>query len=168
MTALEHGLTYQYTRETPTVAGLELAGRYRPAGRDEVGGDWYEVLERGPGRLVLAVGDVVGHDITAAAAMVQLRAVARTLALEEDLDSGAVLHRLAEANRLLDITAYATMLFARLTRTDDDRWELAWASAGHLPPLLLTPEGTPLDQAVGGLPLIPGVSRDLPGRTAAA
>lgn len=174
-TALEHGLTYQHTRETalvlqhallsapPKVPGLELAGRYRPAGRDEVGGDWYDVLELGPGRLALAVGDVIGHDMNAAAAMGQLRAVLRTLALEEDLDPGAALERLAEANRLLDITAYATVLFARLTRADDG-WDLAWASAGHLPPLLITPAGAarPLEQAVGGLPLIPGFGGPYP------
>ncbi len=174
-TALEHGLTYQHTRETalvlqhsllsdpPTVPGLELAGRYRPAGRDEVGGDWYDVLELGPGRLALAVGDVVGHDMTAAAAMGQLRAALRTLALEEDLDPGAVLGRLAEANRMLDITTYATVLFARLVRAGGE-WNLTWASAGHLPPLLVTPDGTarPLDQAAGGVPLIPGFAGPYP------
>jgi serine phosphatase RsbU (regulator of sigma subunit) len=164
--ALEHGLSFQHTRDTalvlqrsllsapPTVDGLEIAARYEPAGRDEVGGDWYDAFEVGPGRLAIAVGDVVGHDITAAAAMGQLRAVLRALALDADLDPGAVLDRLAEANRRLHITAFATVLFARLTRIHGG-WTLSWASAGHPPPLLVEPAhpARPLTRALG-IPLL--------------
>jgi GAF domain-containing protein len=153
-TALEHGLSYQHTRETalvlqhamltppPTVPGLELCARYLPAGHDEIGGDWYDAFQIGPGRLALAVGDVVGHDITAAAAMGQLRAALRTLAMQEDLDPGGVLDRLAEVNQCLHITRFATAVFARLTRTGPG-WSLTLASAGHLPPVLLEPHAAP-------------------------
>jgi GAF domain-containing protein len=160
--ALGHGLSYQRTRHTalvlqrsllsapPTVAGLQLCARYEPAGRDEVGGDWYDAFEPAPGQLALAVGDVVGHDITAAAAMGQLRAVLRALAMEEHLDPGAVLDRLAGANRCLHITSLATVLFARLSRAAHG-WTLNWASAGHPPPLLIPPGGParPLEQTRG-------------------
>ena len=169
--ALEHGLSYQQTRETalilqqslltdpPKVHGLEMAGRYRPAGRDEVGGDWYDAFTLDSGRLALAVGDVVGHDITAAAAMGQLRAVLRTLAIDESLDPGAVLERLAAANRLLDITPFATAIFGRLVPAED-AWELTWSSAGHLPPLLIEADGTVarLEVATGGTALARGVA----------
>ncbi len=151
--ALEHGLSFQHTRETalvlqqsllsdpPSVPELELAARYRPAGRDQVGGDWYDAFQLESGQVALAVGDVVGHDITAAAAMGQLRATLRTLAMNESLDPAAVLERLAMANRLLDITPFATAVFGRLVRLGTG-WSLSWASAGHLPPLLIEPDGT--------------------------
>jgi serine phosphatase RsbU (regulator of sigma subunit) len=169
--ALEQGLVYEQSRRTalvlqrsllsepPQVDGLQVCVRYEPAGRDEVGGDWYDAFELEPGRLVLAVGDVVGHDITAAAAMGQLRAVLRTLAMEQDLPAGAVLDRLAEANRCLHITPFATAVFARLVRKEPREWVLSWASAGHLPPILLEP-GRPsrvLEQQ-GGLALAPSVN----------
>jgi serine phosphatase RsbU (regulator of sigma subunit) len=150
--SLEHGLTHQRTREVslvlqrallcapPQVAGLQVCVRYRPAGHDEVGGDWYDVLELGPGRLALTVGDVVGHDINAAAAMGQLRAVLRALAIEGDAEPGPVLTRLAAANARLGITAYATVVFARITRAPTG-WDLTWSNAGHPPPVLIDPDG---------------------------
>jgi GAF domain-containing protein len=169
-TALGHRLTYEQSRRTalvlqrsllsepPVVEGLQLCVRYEPAGRDEVGGDWYDAFEIAPGRLVLAVGDVVGHDITAAAAMGQLRAVLRSQAMQESLSPAEVLDRAAQANSCLHITAFATALFARLTRVGTT-WELTWSSAGHLAPVLLEP-GRParsLDQH-GGVALAPGVA----------
>jgi serine phosphatase RsbU (regulator of sigma subunit) len=173
--ALARRLTYEQSRHTalvlqrslllepPTVAGLQVCMRYEPAGRDEVGGDWYDAFELAPGRLVLAVGDVVGHDITAAAAMGQLRAVLRSQAMQESLSPAEVLDRVAEANSCLHITPFATALFARLNRVGAG-WELSWSSAGHLPPLLLEP-GRParsLEQH-GGVALAPGIA--VPHRT---
>jgi GAF domain-containing protein len=169
-TALAHRLTYEQSRHTalvlqrsllsepPMVDGLQVCVRYEPAGRDEVGGDWYDAFELAPGQLALAVGDVVGHDIIAAAAMGQLRAVLRSLAMEDDLDPGAVLDRLAEANRCLGITPFATAIFARLTRADEG-WELTWSSAGHLAPVLLEPgrPARPLEQR-GGVALAPSIT----------
>lgn len=163
--ALQHGLSYQHTRETalvlqhsllsvpPAVPGLEIAARYRPAGRDEVGGDWYDAFALDDDRVALAVGDVVGHDIIAAAAMGQLRAVLRAFAME-DLDPGAVLDRVAAANRRLHITGFATAMFGRLVRLEAG-WGLAWASAGHHPPLLVEPDGKarPLVHPAGGCAL---------------
>ena len=174
-TALAHRLTYEASRNTalvlqrsllsepPVVRGLQVCVRYEPAGRDEVGGDWYDAFELAPGRLVLAVGDVVGHDITAAAAMGQLRAVLRSQAMQETLSPAEVLDRVAEANRCLHITAFATALFARLTRAGDG-WELTWSSAGHPAPVLLEPgrPARPLEQQ-GGVALVPGVT--IPHRT---
>lgn len=163
--ALEHGLSYQATRESalvlqrslltdpPTVPGLQICARYRPAGRDEVGGDWYDAFRRGADQLALVIGDVVGHDITAAAAMGQLSATLRALALDRGDGPSAILDRLGAINTQLSITPFATLLFATLTR-GDHRWTMRWASAGHPPPLLLTSRGVQLLERVRGTALV--------------
>ncbi|HXT45382.1 MAG TPA: SpoIIE family protein phosphatase [Pseudonocardiaceae bacterium] len=163
--ALEHGMSYQATRESamvlqrslltepPSVSGLRICARYRPAGRDEVGGDWYDAFQRGPDQLALVIGDVVGHDITAAAAMGQLSAILRGLALDRSDGPAAILDRLGAINTQLGITPFATLLFATLTRVDD-RWTMCWASAGHPPPLLLTSCGVQLTERVRGTALV--------------
>lgn len=163
--ALEHGLSYQATRKSalvlqrslltdpPTVPGLQICARYRPAGRDEVGGDWYDAFQRGTDQLVLVIGDVVGHDITAAAAMGQLSATLRALALDRCDGPAAILDRLVAINTQLRITPFATLLIATLTRVDD-RWTMRWASAGHPPPLLLTSRGVQLLERVRGTALV--------------
>jgi serine phosphatase RsbU (regulator of sigma subunit)/PAS domain-containing protein len=150
--ALGHGLSYQRTRgsasvlqrslltEPPRVDGLELCARYRPAGRDEVGGDWYDAFERAPGQLALVIGDVLGHDITAAAAMAQLRATLRSVALDRPDGPADVLGRLESINTRLGITPLATLVHAYLTRCAQG-WRLRWANAGHPPPLLVRPDG---------------------------
>src|SRR5581483_157514 len=61
--------------------GLEVAAHYEPAtAHTEVGGDWYDVVSRDDGSVVLIVGDVAGHGIDAAAAMAELRFAARAYA----------------------------------------------------------------------------------------
>ncbi len=169
--ALGHGLSYQRTRdsalvlqrslltEPPEIDGLDICVRYRPAGRDEVGGDWYDAFERRPGQLAVVIGDVVGHDITAAAAMGQLRATLRGLAVDRSGGPAAALDRLVTINERLAITEFATLILGHLTR-DREQWILRWACAGHPPPLLVAPDGGTqlLDQAAG-LALIPGVTR---------
>jgi serine phosphatase RsbU (regulator of sigma subunit) len=163
--ALEHGMSYQATRESalvlqrsllpgpPTVPGLQICARYRPAGRDEVGGDWYDAFLRRPDQLVVVIGDVVGHDITAAAAMGHLSATLRGLALDRCDGPAAILDRLARINTRLTITPFATLIYANLTRTDN-RWTMRWASAGHPPPLLLTPSGAQLLERLPGAALV--------------
>ena len=69
-------------QELPAIAGLELACRYLPAGGTSLGGDWYDVFELPGGRVALAVGDVVGHGVVAAAVMAQLRTALRAYAAE--------------------------------------------------------------------------------------
>ena len=173
--ALEHGLSYQATRESamvlqrslltdpPTVPGLQICVRYRPAGRDEVGGDWYDAFLRRPDQLAVVIGDVVGHDITAAAAMGHLRATLRGLALDRCEGPATILDRLAAINTRLAITPFATLLYANLTRTGD-HWTMRWASAGHPPPLLITLRGAQLLERVTGTAL---VSSRTPPRTEA-
>jgi GAF domain-containing protein len=173
--ALERGLSYQATRESalvlqrslltepPHVPGLQICARYRPAGRDEVGGDWYDAFVRRPDQLAVVIGDVVGHDITAAAAMGQLRATLRGLALDRSDGPAVILDRLAALNTRLMITPFATLLYGNLTRTGSE-WTMRWASAGHPPPLLLTSRGARLLERVRGSAL---VTTTTPARTEA-
>jgi serine phosphatase RsbU (regulator of sigma subunit) len=111
-----------------------MAVRYLPATRGvEVGGDFYDVVRLPGDEVGLAVGDVVGHDITAAATMGQLRSVYRAL-LADAPSPGAVIDRLQTGWPLLGLQRMATALFASL---DLASGRLRIASAGHPPPVLL-------------------------------
>ncbi|SDE83780.1 PAS fold-containing protein [Blastococcus fimeti] len=137
-------------------AGFELAVRYVPAAREsQVGGDWYDVFAQPDGSTTLVIGDVVGHDTRAAATMGQLRGVLRGIAYASSAGPAGVLTRLDAAIEGLGLGALATVLVGRLERPEaaDGAARLRWSSAGHLPPLLLTPHGTVevLDGARPGL-----------------
>jgi serine/threonine-protein kinase RsbW len=118
----------------PVVEGLVVAVRYLPATRGvEIGGDFYDVVQLAGGPVALAVGDVVGHDITAAATMGQLRSVYRALLVDRPTPS-AVIDRLQASWSLLDLQRMATALFATL---DPTTGQLHIASAGHVAPLVV-------------------------------
>ena len=118
----------------PPVPGLAVAVRYLPASRGaEVGGDFYDVVPLPGGQVALAVGDVVGHDIRAAAVMGQLRSVYRALLADRPPPS-AVIDRLQAGWSLLGLQLMATALFGVL---DPGSGRLRLASAGHLAPLLV-------------------------------
>jgi serine/threonine-protein kinase RsbW len=119
----------------PDIPGLSTAVRYLAATQGvEVGGDFYDVVPLPNGQVALAVGDVVGHDITAAATMGQLNSVYRALLVDGPSPS-AMIDRLQASWSLLGLQRMATALFAAL---DPATGQLAIASAGHLPPLLIT------------------------------
>jgi serine phosphatase RsbU (regulator of sigma subunit) len=135
----------------PRRPGLEVAVRYRPAqARDEVGGDWYDVIPLDGDRTALAVGDVMGSGIPAATTMGRLRTATTTLA-DLDLDPARILTHLDKITRELD-PYIATCVYAV--------YDPHQAVAGHLPPALVRtgepprlldlPTGTPL--GVGGVP----------------
>jgi serine phosphatase RsbU (regulator of sigma subunit) len=134
-----HALQANLLPPTPhAVAGLSTAVRYLAATHGvEVGGDFYDVVALPGGEVALAVGDVVGHDITAAATMGQLTSVYRALLVDGPSPS-AMIDRLQASWSVLGLQRMATALFATL---DSATGQLAVASAGHLPPLLVT-EGT--------------------------
>jgi serine/threonine-protein kinase RsbW len=120
--------------EPPQLAGLCLAVRYLAATYGvEVGGDFYDVVRLPDEQIALAVGDVVGHDITAAATMGQLNSVYRALLADRPAPS-AMIDRLQASWSLLGLQRMATALFATL---DPATGQLRIASAGHPPPLLL-------------------------------
>jgi PAS domain S-box-containing protein len=122
----------------PQIEGVELAARYLPGARGAaIGGDWYDVLERPDGRVALVVGDVVGHGLRAAATMGQLRNAFRAYGLVESSPAEVV----ARINRLVMSgveDAMATVVYLVLDR---ETGEVSYSSAGHPPPLVLTPDG---------------------------
>lgn len=117
----------------PSVPGLDVVARYRPASDTlAVGGDWYEAIDLGEGRVGIAVGDVAGKGVDAAAVMGRVRTAMRAYALEHR--SPAEVLRLV--NSYYDRTrgdVFATTLYAVVDR---DAQELRVASAGHLPPIV--------------------------------
>ncbi|MFG3024593.1 SpoIIE family protein phosphatase [Streptomyces sp. NPDC048254] len=127
----------------PQPGRLRLAARYQPApAGSQVGGDWYDAFELKDGTLALVIGDVVGHDLTAAAGMAQLHGILRSLAWDHTGPPGAVVDRLDDAMPAITTVSMATLVLARVEgHPHTGPWTLRWTSAGHPPPLLLTPGG---------------------------
>ena len=123
----------------PTIAGLELACRYLPAAGSSLGGDWYDAFELPGGRIALAVGDVVGHGVAAAAAMAQLRTALRAYAVEERPPAAVV----GAVNRMMWELGPAAMTTLAYLVLDPAEETLELVLAGHPPPLLIGPDGRP-------------------------
>ncbi|MGV9810683.1 PP2C family protein-serine/threonine phosphatase [Streptomyces cellulosae] len=149
--------------QKPNVDGLELHAYYQPSTEaPRVGGDWYDFI-RTPDRVpCLMLGDVMGHGVPAAAAMSRISNMLRVLAFDQQQPPSSILHRLDTVLHELHGGPMATVIIARLEPEGTGR-RLRWASAGHLPPLLVTPghEASYL-HADTGLPL--GVDPDIPRR----
>ncbi|WP_267243181.1 SpoIIE family protein phosphatase [Streptomyces sp. PR69] len=140
----------------PQPTGVRLASRYLPAAETaRVGGDWYDAIPLPGSRVALVVGDVMGHSMTSAAIMGQLRTTAQTLA-QLDLPPQEVLHHLDEQAQRLGTDRMATCLYAVY---DPVSHRITIANAGHPPPVLLhlggraevlrVPPGAPI--GVGGV-----------------
>ncbi|GAA4783498.1 SpoIIE family protein phosphatase [Streptomyces ziwulingensis] len=140
----------------PRCTGVRLASRYLPAAETaRVGGDWYDAIPLPGSRVALVVGDVMGHSMTSAAIMGQLRTTAQTLA-GLDLPPQEVLHHLDEQAQRLGSDRMATCLYAVY---DPVAHRITIANAGHPPPVLLhlggraevlrVPPGAPI--GVGGV-----------------
>ncbi|MFF8976894.1 SpoIIE family protein phosphatase [Streptomyces cellulosae] len=140
----------------PHCTGVRLASRYLPAAETaRVGGDWYDAIPLPGSRVALVVGDVMGHSMTSAAIMGQLRTTAQTLA-GLDLPPQEVLHHLDEQAQRLGVDRMATCLYAVY---DPVAHRITIANAGHPPPVLLhlggraevlrVPAGAPI--GVGGV-----------------
>ena len=126
----------------PDTATVRLAARYLPAHHgDLVGGDWYDAIPLPDGRLALVIGDVSGHNLTAAAAMSELRSMLRGILIDRAEAPAAVLERLDHANHALGAHTIATVLLAYLERAADGSHTLSWSNAGHPPPSVLSADG---------------------------
>ncbi|MEV4706679.1 SpoIIE family protein phosphatase [Actinoplanes sp. NPDC049316] len=135
-------LQHSMLTELPDIPGMELHARYLPAQDGAaVGGDWYDAFAQPDGSVMLAVGDVSGHDVEAAAAMGQLRNLVRGDAYGRDDEPGALLTQLDRAIRGLNVKAAATAVLARIRRGDAG-YDVTFANAGHPPPLLVHADGT--------------------------
>ncbi len=134
-------LQRQLLTQLPRIPGIDLCARYLPAQSGAaVGGDWYDAFVQPDGSVMLAVGDVCGHDIEAAARMGQLRNVVRGDAYGRADEPGQVLTDVDRAMVGLSMDMAATMLLARLRRIREG-YAVTFANAGHPPPVLLRPDG---------------------------
>jgi PAS domain S-box-containing protein len=126
--------------DLPTIPGITAAAHYLSASSAaDVGGDFYDLLRLPDGAVGIAIGDVVGHDVTAAAAMGHLRGLLRACAWDApDNDPGEVLGRVDRLVQGLHVAPMATMVYGRAEPPESDGapWRLRLANAGH-PPLLL-------------------------------
>jgi len=135
----------------PDLGSARLAARYVPSGAGaRIGGDWYDAIPVADGRAVLAIGDVVGHGVRAAASMGRLRNILQFCALE-GLDPAESLERLSAYLAALAGSDMATVL---VVEHDPSAGRLRFANAGHPPGLVVHPEGAVelLDQP-HGMPL---------------
>ncbi|WP_406441623.1 SpoIIE family protein phosphatase [Streptomyces sp. NBC_00631] len=123
----------------PDLRPFTAAAVYRPAAEpSRLGGDWYDAIPL-PGDVVaVVIGDVVGHDLRAAAAMASIRNMLRALLFEGGGTPGAVLAQLDRTLQAITENPVTTTTLARI-EPDGPGWQLRWSSAGHVPPLLIAP-----------------------------
>jgi PAS domain S-box-containing protein len=136
----------------PIVPGIVLEARYLPVTRNmEIGGDWYDAFRLPDGKLAVAVGDVMGKGLTAAAGMGRVRNALRALALTDPRPAAVLagLDRLFIATELEEqVTTVAYLV------VDPETGDGMVGNAGHLPLLLLSAGAPPrLDQTEAGTPL---------------
>ncbi|WP_410648939.1 SpoIIE family protein phosphatase [Amycolatopsis sp. cmx-4-54] len=123
----------------PDVPGLRLLTRYLPAATgSKIGGDWFDVIPLQSGSTAFVIGDVVGHGITAATVMGQMRTAIRSYAVLE-LPPANVLRHVSQLTTGLFDTAFVTCFYAVHNSHDDT---LTFANAGHLAAVLIRPDGT--------------------------
>ncbi|NUR09673.1 MAG: SpoIIE family protein phosphatase [Nocardioidaceae bacterium] len=121
----------------PEIAGWELAAHYSPSGRLDAGGDFYDVIRLEDGRVVVFVGDVMGHGVHAAAAMAQMRASIRAVAAV-DADPALVVAKLDRLFETYDFDQLVTMVYAVIDPAAD---ELVLVNAGHPVPMIRDADG---------------------------
>ncbi|MET9954098.1 SpoIIE family protein phosphatase [Streptomyces sp. NPDC006339] len=152
---LPHGLT--------PLPGVAVAARYLPAGHGmDIGGDFYDLVHATPATVVAVIGDVQGHNTTAAALMGQVRTAVHAHAMAGE-PPGDIL---ARTNRLmadLDPDRFTSCLIAEFDLARD---RIRLATAGHPPPLLRHPDGhTEILDVAPGLLLGLGLPADADYRT---
>ncbi|MFD2091239.1 SpoIIE family protein phosphatase [Blastococcus deserti] len=166
---LAEGLQRSLLTEPPEPDHAEIAVRYLPAAEAaRVGGDWYDAFLQPSGSTMLVIGDVVGHDTAAAAAMGQLRGLLRGIATYSDAGPVEVLRGLDASMTTLQTRTLATAAVARFEQTRDELargvTRMRWANAGHLPPLVLNPDGSVAELASWKGDLLLGVDPDVQRR----
>ncbi len=144
---LAEGLQRSMLTAPPQPDHLEIAVRYEAAAETaQVGGDWYDAFVQAEGNTVLVIGDVVGHDTAAAAAMGQVRSLLRGVAVFSGEGPGDVLRGVDRALETLQVETTATAVVARLEQTPGELergvTRLRWSNAGHPPPVVLGADDT--------------------------
>ncbi|WP_229051450.1 SpoIIE family protein phosphatase [Aeromicrobium sp. Leaf350] len=138
---LAEALQRSMLTEPPEPDYLHVVVRYEPAADvAQVGGDWYDSFVQPGGSTNVVIGDVVGHDTAAAAAMGQVRSLLRGIAMTTNEGPADVLRRVDDVLAGLQVDTTASVVMARFEQTPAERAEgltrLRWSNAGHPPPLV--------------------------------
>ncbi|WP_432572554.1 SpoIIE family protein phosphatase [Kineococcus sp. SYSU DK005] len=133
--------------EPPQPDHGQIVVRYAPAAEAaQVGGDWYDAFLQAKGATVLVIGDVIGHDTEAAAAMSQVRTLVRSIGALDDDTPAQVLAKADRTMANLQISTTATAIVARLEQDLDERargiTRLRWSNAGHPPAVVIDTDGS--------------------------
>ncbi|WP_435223940.1 SpoIIE family protein phosphatase [Streptomyces sp. Tue6028] len=147
-------------RRLPRLPGAVAVARYLPTTAGlEVGGDWYDVIPLPDNHVALVIGDVQGHNASAATLMGQMRTALRAYAVEGHPPDVVVSH----ANRLLmdlETDLFATCCYVDVDMEEGSAW---YVRAGHLPPVLRHPDGsTEVPESETGPPLGVVAQADFP------
>ncbi|MFF2202286.1 SpoIIE family protein phosphatase [Streptomyces sp. NPDC058145] len=147
---IAHTLQHSLMGEPPRLPGLPSAHRYLASVQDPgVGGDWFDIIPLDRNRTGIVVGDVMGRGLEAAAVMGQLRAASHALARTDIPPSRLMAGLDAFVGDLADQLVTCVYLVV-----DQSIHEVTLCSAGHLPAIALTPDGTPYQlQTAVGVPL---------------
>jgi PAS domain S-box-containing protein len=141
----------------PVLDEFELAAHYAPGGDEleHVGGDWYDAVRTSSGQLALVVGDVMGRGVGAATTMIRVRAGIRGLLTVNPAPQAV----LTTADEMMDRDAPDQFVTAAAVLVDPATGELTVCNAGHIPVLVIHPDGESEELGTGtGVPL--GVVRD--------
>jgi len=146
-TQLAEDLQRSLLTDPPEPDHAQVVVRYLPASdAGRVGGDWYDAFLQPGGSTMIVIGDVVGHDTAAAAAMGQLRGLLRGIAGYSNAGPAEVLRGVDTTMQLLQVDTLATAAVARFEQTGEELergiTRMRWANAGHPPPLVLHADGT--------------------------
>lgn len=132
------------------VSGWDIAAHYAPAGRTEVGGDFYDTVPLDDGRIAVLVGDVMGRGVAAAAAMSQVRAAMRAY-IAVDPDPALVLGKLDRMFAMYDTSQLVTLVYLVCDPATDTA---VGVNAGHPPAVVVRASGTVEPAALSrGVPL---------------
>jgi serine phosphatase RsbU (regulator of sigma subunit)/PAS domain-containing protein len=143
---LAEGLQRSLLTEPAEPDHLQVVVRYAPAAETaQVGGDWYDAFLQTNGAMTMVIGDVIGHDTEAASAMGQIRSIVRTVGAVGTDSPSEILDKVDQVMETLQIHTTATAVVARLEQTDHEIerqvTRMRWSSAGHLPPMVIHPDG---------------------------
>jgi hypothetical protein len=160
----EHRLTEVLQRSLlphlPSIAGLRIGARYLAGSEgQQVGGDWYDVFELADDRIGIVVGDVVGHDVSAAVLMSRVQTALRAYAFLDAQPAG-VLDRLDGLLATFDSERLVTVFYGVLSAPDrSGSRRLVFANAGHPPPLVHAADGS-VSELDGAESLLLGLASD--------
>ncbi len=135
-------------RESPLIPDWDVGTYYQPAGNQEAGGDFYDLLPLRDGRFVAMIGDVMGRGIEAAAAMAQTRTMLRAYAVV-DPEPVDVFNNVDRFFEVMDYSQLVTVLYLLV---DQATGRIAVGNAGHLPPLLVDHAGARTTELSIGTP----------------